>query len=201
MTKDEFNKLNIHEKVEYINSNIDKFGSAHNVCKHIGVNIDTFRGNIKNIYTYVPYYQRYVRIADLNTGLKWVNEDSNNSLMVIDDSKHSQSIPVSTGLTEVENAQEKLVSLLNNYDKILNLIENAQEHSQSFYSNNSAFMDLNMPNNNQLKKTTIRVNEQIWEEFKKCIDTEFNHLEQYDMISVALRDFINKYSLQNKKDV
>ena len=91
-----------------------------------------------------------------------------------------------------------MLSLLNNYDKIVNLIENAQEHPQSISNNSNSIMDLNMPNNNKLKKTTIRVNEDIWNQFKECIETEFNHLEQYDMISVALRDFVNKYSVLNK---
>ena len=39
MTKEEFNKLDIHKKVEYINANIQKFGSASNVCKELNINI------------------------------------------------------------------------------------------------------------------------------------------------------------------
>lgn len=201
MTREEYDRLSIDEKVKYINSKMIELGSVEKVCKSVGISVDAFRSSIKNLYTYIPHFRSYVKISDLEGGLALINEEDENELMVIDAQRPTSSITLTTGLTEIDNAQDKLVSLLSNYDKILELIENAQKHSQSFHSNNSAFMDLNMPNNNQLKKTTIRVNEQIWEEFKKCIDTEFNHLEQYDMISVALRDFINKYSLQNKKDV
>lgn len=198
MTKEEFNKLNIHEKVEYVNSNIKHFGSASKVCKSIGVNIETFRSSIKNIYTYIPYLQAYVKIDNLENGLEIAQENDSNGLIILDAQKHSQGIP-STTLTEIDDPQGKLIDLLNNYDKIKTLLENAQEHTQSIQQQHADnFMDLNMPNDNKLKKTTIRVNEQIWDEFKKCIDTEFNHLEQYDMISVALRDFVNKYSVLNK---
>lgn len=192
MTKEEFNKLNIHEKVDYINSNIINFGSASNVCKNIGVNIDTFRSSIKNIYTYIPYMQSYVKIEDLQMGLELVNESNTNDLIIMDAQRPTQSIHSSTGLITVDNAQEKLIGLLNNYDKIVDLIENASKPTQSISDN---IMDLNMPGENKLKKTTIRVNEEIWDDFKKCIETEFNHLEQFDMISVALRDFVNKYSV------
>ena len=198
MTKEEFNKLDIHKKVEYINANIQKFGSASNVCKELNINIETFRNNIRNLYTYIPYFQKYIRISDLENCVEISQESNSNGLIVLDAQKHSQGIPSSTGLNSIENAQDKLLSLLNNYDKIVNLIENAQEHPQSISNNSNSIMDLNMPNNNKLKKTTIRVNEDIWNQFKECIETEFNHLEQYDMISVALRDFVNKYSVLNK---
>ena len=164
----------------------------------LNINIETFRNNIRNLYTYIPYFQKYIRISDLENCLEISQESNSNGLIVLDAQKHSQGIPSSTGLNSIENAQDKLLSLLNNYDKIVNLIENAQEHPQSISNNSNSIMDLNMPNNNKLKKTTIRVNEDIWNQFKECIETEFNHLEQYDMISVALRDFVNKYSVLNK---
>ena len=200
MTKEEFNKLDIHAKVDYINSNIQRFGSASNVCKALNVNIDTFRNNIRNLYTYIPYLQKYIRISDLENCLDLSSNDQN-TLIIMDAQEHKVGDSSSTGLVSIDNAQEKLIDLLNNYDKIVDLLKNAQEHPQSIHGSSENFMDLNMPSST-LKKTTIRVNEDIWNDFKSCIETEFGHLEQFDLISVALRDFVNKYSIvNNKKDV
>ena len=197
MNKDKFNSLNIHDKVEYINSNIDKYGSVPKICEDIGINIDTFRNSIRNIYTYIPIYQRYIKIEILDNALRLANEDISNEVMVLNASQSTQSISLHTALSEVENPQERLISLLRNSDKILELIENASKPTQSIHSDSNTFMDLNMPSTT-LKKTTIRVNEEIWNAWKKCIETEFSHLEQFDLLSVALRDFTNKYSLENK---
>ena len=197
MTKEEYDKLSLDDKVKYINSKMIELGNVEKVCKTVGISVDAFRSSIKNLYTYIPHFKSYVKISDLEGGLALINEKDKNELMIIDAQKPTPSLPFTTGLTEVENAQDKLVSLLSNYDKILELIENAQKPSQSIYSNANTFMDLNMPSN-ELKKTTIRVNEDIWNAWKNCIEKEFSHLEQYDLLSVALRDFINKYSLENK---
>ena len=78
MTKEEFNKLDIHKKVEYINANIQKFGSASNVCKELNINIETFRNNIRNLYTYIPYFQKYIRISDLENCLEISQENNSN---------------------------------------------------------------------------------------------------------------------------
>ena len=196
MTKDKFNLLNIHEKVEFINSKIDTLGSAKKVCESIGFNSKTFTEQIRNIYTYVPVMKRYILIADLEKGLEMAKTDAESSNEIeIYAPEPTPSIPINS----IDNAQEKMLNLLNNYDNIMKAIEllnntDAQEHPQGIHSNSNSFMDLNMPSSN-LKKTTIRVNEEIFNDFKKCIDEEFGHLEQFDLISVALRDFINKYSV------
>ena len=93
----------------------------------------------------------------------------------MDAQEHKVGDSSSTGLVSIDNAQEKLIDLLNNYDKIVDLLKNAQEHPQSIHGSSENFMDLNMPSST-LKKTTIRVNEDIWNDFKSCIETEFGHL-------------------------
>lgn len=199
MTREEFSLLDIHDKVEYINSNIDELGSVKNVCESIGINSKTFTEQVRNIYTYVSALKRYILISDLeNLKDKRNNQDESNQIQVYAPEPSSSILP----LNSVDNAQEKLLNILTNYDKIMkaiNILNNADasEPSSSIYSNSNALMDLNMPSN-VLKKTTIRVNEDIWNAWKKCIETEFPHLEQFDLLSVALRDFTNKYSLENK---
>ena len=199
MTKDTFNSLNIHDKVEYINSKIDELGSAKNVCEAIGFNAKTFTEQVRNIYTYVSALKRYILISDLESLKdKGNNKAESNQIQVYAPEPTQSILPTSN----IDNAQEKMLSILSNYDKIMKAIDmlnnlDAQEHPQSIHSNCNALMDLNMPSST-LKKTTIRVNEEIWNDFKTCIESEFSHLEQFDLISVALRDFINKYSLENK---
>ena len=172
ITADEFNKLNIHDKVKFINENIPKFKSGSNICKKLGVSIDAFRGQIKNIYTYLPLYQAYVKIEDLEQGLKHVSDNTSDDITVVDAHEPTQSFSSPISLSNIENAQEKLALLLNNYDTILNLVENAHEPTQSIHSNINTSMNLNMPDA-PLKKTTIRVNEDICNSFKSCIESEF----------------------------
>ena len=191
MNKAKFNKLNIHEKVSYTNSEIETYGSAKKVCENIDVSSRAFSDNIRNIYTYIPVLKKYVLISELETGLELANK----SELQVYAQEHAQSIP----MIQVDNAQEKMLDILNNYDKIMSAIEvlnntDAPRHAQGIPSDTNAFMDLNMPSSVN-KKTTIRVNEDIWNDFIKCTETEFNHLDRPDLISVALRDFINKYSV------
>lgn len=199
MTKDTFNSLNIHDKVEYVNSKIDELGSVKNVCESVGFNSKTFTEQVRNIYTYISVLKRYILISDLeNLKDKDNNQAESNQIQVYAPEPTQSILPVNT----IDNAQEKMLNILSNYDKIMKAIDvlnnmDATEPSQSIYSNSNTLMDLNMPSNT-LKKTTIRVNEEIWNDFKTCIESEFSHLEQFDLISVALRDFINKYSLENK---
>ena len=198
MTKEEFNKLSIDDRVEYVNLKMRELGNIEKVCKSLGISVDGFRMSIKNLYTYIAHYKAYIKISDLEGGLALMNKKDENGLVVMDAQEQSQSLPLATGLAEIENAQDKLISLLKNYDKIVGLIEDAQEPSSCIQSNSNAFMNLNMPGENKLKKTTIRVNECIWNEFLKSVKGEFKHLEQYDLISVAIRDFLEKYSMANK---
>jgi len=195
MTKDKFNSLNIHDKVEFINSRIGELGSAKNVCEAIGFNPKTFTEQVRNIYTYVSALKKYILISDLESiGSKKTNSDTSNEIEV-----YAPEHPQSISLNSIDNAQEKMLNILSNYDKIMKAIEiinssDAPGHTSSISSNSNTFMDLNMPSS-MLKKTTIRVNEDIWNDFKSCIESEFGHLEQFDLISVALRDFVNKYSV------
>ena len=135
ISADEFNKLNIHDKVKFINENLIQFKSGANICKEIGVSIESFRNQIKNIYTYLPLYQAYVKIADLEQGLKYVTERQSNDIVLVDATEPTQNIYDIRSLSDIENPQEKLISLLNNYDKILNLLEKAPEPAQSTFSN------------------------------------------------------------------
>lgn len=195
MTKDEFKELNIDDKIKYINSKIDELGSVKRVCESVDFKSKTLTEQVRNKYTYVKALKRYMPISNVENLANGGNQGESNQVQIYAPEPSQSILPTNS----IDNAQEKLLNILSNYDKIMKAVDmlnnaDAQEPSQSINSDFNTLMDLNMPST-KLKKTTIRVNEEIWEAWKECIKTEFSHLEQFDLLSVALRDFINKYSV------
>ena len=49
-------------------------------------------------------------------------------------------------------------------------------------------------NNTKFKQTSIKVNEEIWEEFNRNCKENHKQLDKQELISIALRDFNLKYN-------
>lgn len=85
--------------------------------------------------------------------------------------------------------EENLIDLLNNYDKLKNIInEYDKEQSQE---QKKIIIELPLDNEKDFR-TTIRINKSIWNEFNKFSEKnkEFN---KKDLLSMALKEYIENH--------
>lgn len=191
MNKEEFNKLELIQQIEYINKGLEN-NSLNSVCEAIGISEATVRDRFKR--------KGYTRQGKefISTGATPTIEPTKKELVYNIESNMKQYIKNNTTNTKNTKTQQK-----NNKASDIKALENRIE---SLEAQIKGIMDKINTNNTidttELKKyegTTVsrsyRINEEVQKEFKKVCN-RFTAGTEYtvtDIISLALEDFINKH--------
>lgn len=80
----------------------------------------------------------------------------------------------------------------NKLDFIINLIENSTE-KESIVQNVGQALQIAVQRKNTYVKTSMRVEKNIWEKFLEFAKSKNGEYTQQDLISLALREFLEKY--------
>ena len=116
MNKTEFNKLDVMEQIEYINSQLIEGNTLTNVCKSIGIGRSTIRDRFEKVsYKYnksINQYESIIEIIEAETiAPAGANEPIKEDIKPI--VQESSNLVVGTD-------NEILTSLINNYDDMNN---------------------------------------------------------------------------------
>lgn len=191
MSKPLKDTLNSDEKLKYILEQ-QKLGLTRNeIYKLMGYsnikNIDDFmkrKGYIKENNLYIEGGKCTPTIPQTNTKIE------NTTVEVIED------VNV-LGMLQDISIQNKLINMLENYDRFNKML--------SWYETVGQIEDKSTPivevvtgleinfEESETIKTSIRVDKDIWEDFKELGDKEYKHIANNKLISQALYEFINKY--------
>ena len=173
MDKQEFNKLEVIEQINYINSEIIKGESLRNIADNLGMSKTTFRDRALKIgYVYNSNTSQYNRD---NTIVIEPYKNITKELQKYDDD-----------MKELVNYKDAIIVMLKNYKGNVKVIEN-----QKFNING---LPEDMKQN--IVNKSIKIYYPVYKTFNQLCNNYSSYKKQ-DLISMALYEFCNKYKKQS----
>lgn len=191
MSKPLKDTLNSDEKLKYILDQQELGLTRNEIYKLMGYsnikNIDDFmkrKGYIKENNLFVKGGECTPTIPQTNT------KTENTTVEVVED------VNV-LGVLQDISVQNKLLNMLENYDrfnKMLNWYETVGQMEDKSTPIVEVVTGLEIQfEESETIKTSIRVDKDVWEDFKELGESEYKHIANNKLISQALYEFINKY--------
>lgn len=179
MLWNELKKYKIEDIVAYINQEFEKNKSLISISEELGVNESTIRKKL-NSNGYKRIDNKFVLKDDI------CNQECNTP-------KENKEI---TNVFSNSEFKDNMLFLHNEIDILKNIIKQFKQDDKS----NTNVIELregikiNLPESD-IKRTTIRINEDVWDMFNQFVD-ENKPFDKHDLMGMALLEYINKY----KKD-
>ncbi len=183
MLWNELKKYKIEDIVAYINQEFEKNKSLISISEELEVNESTIRKKL-NSNGYKRIDNKFVLKDDI------CNQECNTS---------KENKEITNNITNVFSNSEFKDNMLFLHNEINVLKDIIKQFKQDDKSNTSVIelregIKINLPESN-IKRTTIRINEVIWDMFNQFVD-ENKPFDKHDLMGMALLEYINKY----KKD-
>ena len=183
MNLEEFKKLNVHEKAEYINSELEKGLIRSNIYKNIGIAKSTIQGQLEKEYKFNKSLNKFI--------LKEVYDSAKTVV-----TQEKSTIVDSNNILDIQqDLKANIVNLAEEYNTIKDMLD--------WYKNNIGDMAKTSVievrtgikielEGTETTRTTIRINKNTWDKFKEFseVHKEFN---QQDLLAQALEEFIQKH--------
>lgn len=197
ITRDEFYKLDIYNKIDEINKLLKEGYSLTSLSKELAISRKTITRWFADVgYTYNKEFNAYVEDNDRASEIL-------NRERIHNSSKSNKLREYNPNTNVFANAQVKdnFIWMMNNFDVLQDIIN---ERIQGEYKANTTeiievknvgfVIDLpQVEGKDNAYQTTIRLNRKIWEEFNELYKSNFSTLNKYDVISVVFQEFIKKY--------
>lgn len=183
MLWNELKKYKIEDIVAYINQEFEKNKSLISISEELGVNESTIRKKL-NSNGYKRIDNQFVLKDDI------CNQECNTP---------KENKEITNNITNVFSNSEFKDNMLFLHNKIDILKDIIKQFKQDDKSNTNVIelregIKINLPESN-IKRTTIRINEVVWDMFNQFVD-ENKPFDKHDLMGMALLEYINKY----KKD-
>lgn len=177
MIKEEFKKLNTIDKINYINSKLEKGQTVIRIREDLGIGEKALQKIIKEAgYVYNQKSKRYITTTQSTTKPLEVSvvETNTNALLT----------------TEKANT---LDYLSNNINILMDMIEKYKASTKSTTQTTTNYITIDLVDDKHLKPKpkSIRINEFIYQEWQEFCDKQ--HYSKMDLISMALKEYMEKY--------
>lgn len=187
MNKDQFNKLDFMEKIEYLNNKLREGQTVIRIREDIGIGEKALQREIKaNGYRYNNKERQYVPITDATT------KSTTEILPTIVEGKNTFVGDVSTFV--VPKQQQQILGYLeNNFEVLQEFLEKYKSTTKATTETTTNQIVINLVDDKHLnpKPKSIRINEFIYKDWQKFCDTK--HYSKQDLISMALKEYMEKY--------
>ena len=177
MIKEEFKKLDTIDKINYINSKLEKGQTVIRIREDLGIGEKALQKIIKEAgYVYNQKSKRYITTTQSTTKPLEVSvvETNTNALLT----------------TEKANT---LDYISNNIDILMDMIEKYKTTTQSTTETTTNYITIDLIDDKHLKPKpkSIRINEFIYQEWQEFCNKQ--HYSKMDLISMALKEYMEKY--------
>lgn len=182
MNKEEFKKLDVHEKVKYINSELEKGLLRSEIYKNIGIAKSTVQGQLEKEYMFNKSLNKFIpkeyddKVKTVVTNGNTIIRDNN----ILDIQK---------------DLKANIVNLAEEYNTIKDMLDwyknNIDDKAKTSVIEIKSGIKIELEGT-ETTRTTIRINKNTWNKFKEFseIHKEYN---QQDLLAQALEEFIDKY--------
>lgn len=177
MIKEEFKKLNTIDKINYINSKLEKGQTVIRIREDLGIGEKALQKIIKEAgYVYNQKSKRYITTTQSTTKPLEVSvvETNTNTLLT----------------TEKANT---LDYISNNINVLMDIIDKYKATTETTTQNTTNYITINLIDDKHLKPKpkSIRINEFVYQEWQEFCDKQ--HYSKMDLISMALKEYMEKY--------
>lgn len=102
--------------------------------------------------------------------------------------------PIKLNKKDIESSSVNIdiIKIENKLDFIINLIENSKE-KESIVQNVRQALHFDVQQKQTYIKTSMRVQKEVWEEFLEFAKSKNGEYKQQDLISLSLKEFLEKY--------
>ncbi|MEG0844450.1 MAG: hypothetical protein RSF39_09980 [Romboutsia sp.] len=177
-------KCKIEDTVQYINEKIKELGSLKKVADSIRANESTIRK-----YLTTKGYKRigneFVQIDDTCN----LREHTQEKLY-----KEKEMTTENIGVINLPDIKDNMIYISNEIDTLKDMIhwfKNKDDKSNTGVIEIVDGIKINLPEAN-IKRTTIRINEKIWDMFNDLVEDN-RPIDKHDIMGMALLEYINKY--------
>lgn len=179
------NEMDIEDLSKYINRSIKKYGSLKRACEQLGVKKEM----LKELFKKKKY--KYDEISH-----EFIADSSENEIITKPIENESLGGTLSISSLQDAKAQECLLQLINNKADIMNMLEAYRGGTLGIPSTPQIIeikkgIEIDLPESKN-KKTSIWVNETVWEEFKS-FNKKHKEFSNADLFSMALKSYMDSY--------
>lgn len=189
MTKDNYNKMSVSDRVSYINDKLKEGSTLSVIASEINISRKTIgKPFIANGYIFNKSLKQYVN-----------DENYRHTTNVVPASKTIVNKPVprheyktSINVFKSKEATDKILDIIDKHDNIEEMLEWYNKQKNIINVDLSELKINNDKLQGKVKVTTVRVYDDVWEHFKNFMDT-YKEFKSMDLISMAFIEYINKY--------
>ena len=182
MTKEEFIELNTIDKINYINSKLEEGQTVIRIREDLGVGEKALQREIKEAgYKYNTKNKRYMPTTQTTT------EASTNDLKV-------EVVETNTNTLLTTEKANTLDYLSNNINVLMDMIERYKTTTETSTETTTNYITIDLVDDKHLKPKpkSIRINEFVYQDWQEFCDKQ--HYSKMDLISMALKEYMKKYS-------
>lgn len=190
MIKEQFNKLEKLEQVQYINNQLKEGYSLTKISKELGVGRSTITDRFKKVnYSYSKDSNEYIYNDSVTAVEKVVRDIKVKEDITIKeiDEKLNNGSNTDVSLMSDKVVQSNLVNLSNEYQTLIEMIELYKKNSNILST--QIVIDLETTDNTL---TTLRVNTNVLRQFNEFID-EHKEYKKVDLVSMALKEYMSNH--------
>ena len=181
MNKEKFNKLNIHDKIEYLNRKLIEGYTVTRIRENIGISEKYLQKEIRESgYKYNQKLKQYLPTTETTT-----TSTTNNELDVVP----NNTLVVDENKMNILNYLEENFSVLNEF------IEKYKSTTTSTTETTTQSIVINLVDDKHLlpKPKSIRVNEFVYRDWQIFCENNKYYSKQ-DLISMALKEYMKNHS-------
>ncbi len=181
MTREEFQELNIDEKVKFFNNEKEKGKSGSKVCKELGISKSIFHTFGKNGYVLVN--DKYIKQDIQTTFVEEVGAEEDTNIS-----------PIELNVVESHYTQNKLIRKATTKEEQLNYIDRLLDDAKQKQLEKVKVVEEKKPQGRPPKdnrsKRTINVDDKIFTEMQ--VFALLNKISVSDILEALARDFLEK---------
>lgn len=181
MNKDEFNKLNISEQLNYINKKLKQGKSLRAISGELNISKSTIRNRFKKInYVFDIVDKQYIKIENYKTTTKVLKMDNNK---------------------EQEKYNNSDLVLFNKYKndflELMQLKDSIKELIQNNHKNIINVEPIELKINTEVLQgaavnRSVKIYNNVYQELKELYKI-YPEFKKYDLLSMAIHEFFLKY--------
>ena len=181
MNKDEFNKLDVYEQLNYINKKLKQGKSLRAISGELNISKSTIRNRFKKInYVFDIVDKQYIKIENYKTTTKVLKMDNNK---------------------EQEKYNNSDLVLFNKYKndflELMQLKDSIKELIQNNYKNIINVEPIELKINTEVLQggavnRSVKIYNNVYEELKELYKI-YPEFKKYDLLSMAIHEFFLKY--------
>ena len=177
MTKEEFISLDLIDKINYVNSELKKGKIVKDITLNLGLGKNYITNMMsRNGYNHNKKLNQYITTTETTTKPLEVSvvETDTNTLLTTDKAN-------------------TLDYLSNNINILMDMIERYKTTTQSTTETTTNYITIDLIDDKHLKPKpkSIRINEFVYQEWQEFCDKQ--HYSKMDLISMALKEYMEKY--------